>query len=145
MNFFLVLLDEIWLTILNEWVDRGISLCALDAALCNKCLRNSYLQWLRLAPSTFMLRNMKFELMRSAKKMPVADSFLYWCKKRNVYPKLLSMYFNYFTDDSRTVKQSKNENLPVLSDSLDVMDVVKHLEILENYCCHFESDKRFSL
>ena len=38
--------DELWISILHEWINKPIFLCAFDIALCNRLLREIYLIWL---------------------------------------------------------------------------------------------------
>jgi len=49
MNELLFLLpDELWISILDEWIGKPITLCAFDISFCNRLLRQRYFSsWLR--------------------------------------------------------------------------------------------------
>jgi len=100
MNLF-VLSDELWISILHEWVDKPIHLCAFDMALCNRLLRERYLIWLQdeTRRGTFnIFSHIHFQTTLEHDKhgmshQGVPDTFFDWCKKRQINPKSLSYCF----------------------------------------------------
>ena len=99
MNLF-VLPDELWISILHEWIDKPVLLCAFDMALCNRSLREQYLIWLHVATrGTFhIFSHIHFETTLEHGKhgmshQGVPDTFFDWCKKRQINPKSLSYCF----------------------------------------------------
>jgi len=91
-----------WRTILHEWIERPILLCAFDMALYNRLLRERYLIWLYdgtkrgRAFNIFSLIHFETTLEHDVHSMShqgVPDIFFDWCKRRRINPKSLSYCF----------------------------------------------------
>ena len=79
-----VLPDELWISILHEWIDKPILLCAFDLALCNRLLREQYLLWLRERGTFNIFSHIHFEITVGHDKFGMSqqgvyDTFFDWC------------------------------------------------------------------
>jgi len=83
--------EELWVSILSEWIGKDKALGAFDAALCNKLLRDRYLWWLQ--QSSLIYAKLLFDTTRCPMNFSrcVPGGFLYWCDRRKIRPKLMSM------------------------------------------------------
>jgi len=90
MNLFM-LPDDLWISVLYEWIGQPISICALDIAFCNYLLRLQYLAWLCQSYYTFgMFSSVDFKTFHEHSRKSIADGFFDWCEKRNIYPASLT-------------------------------------------------------
>ena len=134
MNLF-VLPDELWISILHEWISKPITLCAFDVALCNRLLRERYLIWLyEKTRGTFnVFSHIHFETTLEHSKhgmlhQDVPDSFFDWCKRRQINPKSLSYYFE------QTNEQGKWE-WKISKEAFKVMKQVEQLNVYYRLDC----------
>ena len=113
--------DELWIVILNEWIDNVVTLCGLDLAFCDRLLRERYMHWLQSAAPGTMFANMPFETIIGNVWDP-SNSFFDWCLKRKIYPKVLSMHLN-----------EPITEVPLFGDLLQQIEVVE-IEATKNRC-----------
>ena len=138
----LLLPDEIWITILYEWMDKTTTLCAFDMALCNQVLRERYLRWFQPAPAVAQLSNIPFEIVQSKRNMSqnTLELFFTWCKKRKIYQKsLLLGLFSVKNQEKKKGKkrqQNQQQSPELLFDWKNKLGTLQHLETLGVFDSH---------
>jgi len=124
-----VLPDELWISILHEWIDKPIILCAFDIAFCNRLLRERYLMWLHVETrgtfNVFSHIHFKTTLEHETHGMShqgVPDTFFDWCVRKQINPKSLSYYFVEHSNES-----DKKWECKVSKEACKVMKQVEQL------------------
>jgi len=87
-KLFILLPDELWISIIDEWISTPITVGALDIAFCNELFRKRYLTWLQRFPPSILLSSQKiyFKVVNNDPKQLISIIFLDWFRKRNIYP-----------------------------------------------------------
>ena len=131
----LLLPDEIWITILDEWIgnEHILTFCSLDIALCNQLLRERYLHLLQNY-SSFLFNKMHFQKIQSDTNshLCVSKLFFEWCWKRKIFPTSLALCLNHPIHDhlhAMLMQQEDNE----YNNSLDKEKMLSAVEMLK-YC-----------
>lgn len=107
--------DELWISILHDWISNSIVvLTALDIAFCNQLLRPAYLRWV-----TFLSKKITFAkgYKRSSDGKCISDMFLRWCEKRQLRPTYLS--YSYFID------HNKQQQIPEEAPAVDYIEMAQ--------------------
>jgi len=119
---------ELLLTIVGEWIGNALTFCAFDAAMCNRNLREQYL-WSLQSYSSAILSKIHFETAKSSSNphQCVPYVFSYWCMKRGLSPKSLSLAFLYPPLNPTEPENKRKES----NDSFDI-EVFSNIEMLED-------------
>ena len=117
---------ELLLTIVGEWIGNALTFCAFDAAMCNRNLREQYL-WSLQSYSSVILSKIHFETAKSSSNphQCVPYVFSYWCMKRGLSPKSLSLAFLYPPLNPTEPENKRKES----NDSFDI-EVFSNIEML---------------